>query len=147
MRRLYHKDCQKARSALNYIEGCLPHDGDEGAAVEVVGKFINHVERQLAEVKPLDTNLRDVRLKDALCNCSERAVRLGRKHFAEDVRYGRGVLVGVVSAMTANGLTFEAALGRCYALCPDLVVACIPDNWPKPGDLAEMGERAPVTGK
>jgi len=45
--------------------------------------------------------------------------------------YGRGVVVGVVSALVAMGYTFQQALDVAIKYAGDLDVACLPPTWKK----------------
>lgn len=65
-------------------------------------------------------------LKDALHNCSERNIR-----GTEDARYGRGVLLGAVSAIMAlNGASWSEAFAVVKEHLPtDIADECVPDGW------------------
>lgn len=65
-------------------------------------------------------------LKDALCNCSERVVRN-----TDDERYGRGVLVGAVSAIMAlANVSWAEAFELVKEQLPsDMVEGCYPEGW------------------
>jgi hypothetical protein len=65
-------------------------------------------------------------LKDALHNCSKRNIR-----DTKDERYGRGVVLGAVSAIMAiNGANWAEAWELVKEHLPaDLAEECLPDGW------------------
>ncbi len=65
-------------------------------------------------------------LKDALHNCSKRNIR-----GTEDARYGKGVVLGAVSAIMAiNGANWQEAWDLVKEHLPaDLSEECLPNGW------------------
>jgi hypothetical protein len=65
-------------------------------------------------------------LKDALHNCSKREIR----HMGDE-RYGKGVVLGAVSAIMAiNGANWAEAWALVKEHLPaDLAEECLPNGW------------------
>jgi hypothetical protein len=65
-------------------------------------------------------------LKDALHNCAKRNIR-----GTEDATYGRGILIGAVSAVMAiNGANWAEAFALVKEHLPaDLAEECLPNGW------------------
>jgi len=87
---------------------------------------------RVKKVKPLKM---PVALKNALYNASKNctgSIASGCKHSIErNQAYGRGIIVGCVSALMATGMTFDEAWLFIGGNIPtDYDEACVPDTWP-----------------
>lgn len=54
----------------------------------------------------------------------------------ERISFGRGLLVGLVAGLMANGASFDDAWQLCLKLKADIHVDCIPEGWPTARDYA-----------
>jgi len=65
---------------------------------------------------------RDNLLRDALYNVHPKS--------GASTQYGRGIVVGIIAVLMANGMEFNAALKRVCNLCPlKARIACFPEEW------------------
>lgn len=84
-------------------------------------------------------------IADALHNAEPDCILVPRcnnrkltKAEAEDMRmriqYGKGVVVGVVSALMSTGRSFDDAWSLCLEIKPEIYPACVPEGWPSAAD-------------
>lgn len=82
-------------------------------------------------------------LKDALHSASaEEIKRSGKGMRAFDIAFGRGILVGLVAGLMANGKSFDEAweLLLVQAMDSPLHEDCIPPRWPSLKDYLKAYE-------
>ena len=75
-------------------------------------------------------------LKDALGHAApeEAGRKVGINTRAQNVAYGRGVLVGLVSCLMATGMDFDDAWRLLLEQGSPLLPDCIPPSWPSAAD-------------